>query len=225
MIEDHQYATVPEALQASADAMADALSSAVQSRGTAAIAVSGGRTPLALFPMLAKKPVPWGNVTVTLTDERWVSTDHADSNEGLARRYLLEQGAGRAAFIGLKTPDQTPEGGLVACEQALNAVPFPLDVVYLGIGPDGHCASLFPGAPWADAPGRCYPVPATSDRQARMSLTPSALLDSRAIMVVFSGSGKRAVFDEARTPGPAVELPLRVILQQEKVPVHVFSAP
>lgn len=200
------------------------LQSGVEKRGRASLAVSGGRTPEHIFPVLASKPLPWDRVTVTLADERWVDPRHADSNEGLTRRLLLQGRAKKARFVGLKKNFESPYDGHADTEAALASLDWPLDVIFLGMGEDGHIASLFPGAEnWVDAPGRAFPVAEMASRQARMSLTPGALLESRQIFLIITGADKRATYEAASIPGPVGELPVRLILHQDRVPVSVYA--
>ena len=197
---------------------------AIRKRGHAALAVSGGRTPEHIFPLLCKADLMWDRVRVTLTDERWVAPSHPDSNEGLARRLLMRGPAAKAHFIAMKTDHADPFDGQADVEQALAAVGWPLDAVFLGMGEDGHIASLFPDLDnWQDAPGRALAVAGSDKRQPRMSLTPAALLDSRHIFLVIAGSKKRAIYDAALKPGPIGALPIRLVLQQNQIPLTLYA--
>lgn len=223
-LEERFFNSLEVCAQAIADAIGDDLISAVTKRGRASLAVSGGRTPQTVFPILAARDVAWNKVCVTLTDERWVSLDHPDSNEKLARTYLLNGTAAAASFIGMKTSDATPEEGLAKCEENLALVSMPLDTAYLGMGTDGHIASLFPGSKvFSQASGLCAAT-AAADGSSRMSLSPAALLSARHIILMLSGTEKHAVYDAAKSPGSIEDLPLRLILQQSQAPVTVFIA-
>jgi 6-phosphogluconolactonase len=223
MIDEIPCASLDEAAMRVVRALADAARDGLARRGVGALAVSGGRTPRRVLPLLAKEPLAWGKVVVTLTDERWVALDHADSNEAQARSLLLVGPAAKARFVGLKTAAATPKAGRAECEARLGQIPWPLDAVFLGMGDDGHVASLFAGDPtWRAAPGRCVGVPATSERNARLSLTPAALLDSRRILLVVAGAAKTDVYRQACRPGPAGVLPIRCVLHQDRVPVTVY---
>jgi 6-phosphogluconolactonase len=207
------------------------LEEAIAARGAGSLVVSGGRTPRRLFEQLSTEKLDWSKVRVTLADERWVDTNSEDSNEKQVRDALLKDAAASAHFIGLKNPAPTPEAGAEWATRALRRVPQPFDVVVLGMGDDGHTASLFPGsmalarALDSSAPPACVAVNALAVPHARMSLNLAALLDSRRIVLHIEGETKWQVYQRARTPGPVAELPVRAILHQNEVPVDVYWAP
>jgi 6-phosphogluconolactonase len=207
------------------------LDEAVAARKAASLVVSGGRTPLKLFQQLRREPADWKNIWVTLADERWVETTAEASNERLLREHLLLDHAAVARFVGLKNPAPTPEAGAEWSWRALSRVPRPFDVVVLGMGDDGHTASLFPGslalarALDVTVPPGCVAVNALAAPHARMSLNLAALLDARRIVLHIEGDAKWQVYQRARMPGSVAELPVRAILHQKEVPVDVFWAP
>ncbi len=218
------FDSLADGARAFAEDVSGCLREALDQRGRASLAVSGGRTPEHIFPLLARERLSWDRISVTLADERWVASDHPDSNEGLARRLLMQGPVAAARFVGLKTAAENPHDGREGSEAALSTLDWPLDAIFLGMGEDGHIASLFPGSDdWMDAPGRALAVAASDQRQARMSLTPSAILDSRHIFLIITGPEKRAVYDAALKPGPVGELPVRLILHQDRVPVSVYA--
>lgn len=229
MVVEHSLPDAESGAAALAGALRDALSAAVAARGRAAFAVSGGRTPEAVFPRLAAVALDWKDVTVTLSDERWVPADHPDSNEGLARRLLLRGPARAAAFVGLHTGAATPWAGQAACEARLATLPQPFDAIFLGMGPDGHIASLFPGEPalgiYPDCSSRCLACAGPAGSHPRMSLSPCMLLSSRQLFLMLAGPEKHAVYERAKQPGPVTELPVRLLLCQDKVPLTVFLTP
>jgi 6-phosphogluconolactonase len=216
--------TLAECAERFANDVATSLGEAIDRRGQATLAVSGGRTPEHLFPALARKDLAWQNVNITLADERWVDPDHPDSNERLARRLLMQGPASRARFVGLKTCHQNPGEAKTDVESALASLSWPLDVVFLGMGEDGHIASLFPDQEnWSDAPGLALAVAGSETRQPRMSLTPAALLNCHQIFVVICGPEKRVTLDAAMEPGPIGDYPIRLVLQQKQVPVTIYA--
>jgi 6-phosphogluconolactonase len=207
------------------------LDEAIQVRGTASLVVSGGRTPVRLFAQLRDEKVDWKNVWITLADERWVETTVAASNERFVREHLLVGAAADAHFVGLKNPAPTPEAGADWAWRALSRVPHPYDVIVLGMGDDGHTASLFPGslalakALDAGASAGCVAVNALTAPHARLSLNLAALLDARRIILHIEGEAKWQVYQKARAAGSTSEMPVRAILQQQEVPVDVYWSP
>jgi 6-phosphogluconolactonase len=230
-IHEHRFPDSTALVHALAGEIKVDLEEAIASRDAASLIVSGGRTPVKLFEQLRDEALDWGKVWVTLADERWVDTRSDDSNERLVREHLLAGAAAAARFVGLKNPAATPEAGAEWATRALTRVPHPYDVVILGMGEDGHTASLFPGSMALSrgldttlAPG-CLAVNATKAPHARISLNLRALLNARRIILHIEGAGKWDVYQRARAPGPAAELPIRGVLHQREVPVDVFWAP
>ncbi|MBW2072753.1 MAG: 6-phosphogluconolactonase [Deltaproteobacteria bacterium] len=214
-----------------AERIAELLSHAVERSGEACLAVSGGSTPAALFDQLSQLAVPWEKVVVTLVDERWVAPDDADSNEHLVRSRLLQNRAAAANFVGLKTPAATAAEGEAECKQRLAKLPHPYASLVLGMGKDGHTASLFPGAAQLAAAtdmmsGRtCMAVTPPAAPHDRMTLTLPAILDARRIFLHITGQEKWQVLQKALQEGPAHEMPIRFILRQQTTPVVVFWGP
>jgi len=195
----------------------------------AALVVSGGKSPIPFFQALARQSLVWSRVVVTLADERWVPPDHPDSNEALVRTHLLRERAATALLVPLWTGDATPEDAATAVSATLMDLPRPFSQVVLGMGEDGHIASLFPGAAELAA-GLRTTSPALAVRplhapHPRLSLSLQALLNSRDIVLMISGAAKRRVLEAALGDGPVEELPVRAILRQTATPVSVFWAP
>lgn len=202
------------------------LGEAIADRGEASIALSGGRSPRPVLDALSGAELDWSKVIVTLVDERWVAPDHADSNERLVRETLLRGPAAAARFQGMKTEAPDAYAGQAECEAAYAALPWPLDIVLLGMGEDGHTASLFPGAEeLADGlSSRALTIAVTPPAapHQRLSLTAAAILRSRHIFLQIGGAAKKAVYDRALEKGPVEELPIRLALAQHKVSVEVW---
>jgi 6-phosphogluconolactonase len=211
--------------------IAAALSAAIASRGLASLVVSGGRSPVKLFECLRTQPLDWSRVCVALADERWVDATDSASNEKLVRHVLLEGGAAAARFAGLKNDAPTPDVGAAAAWETFARVPRPFDVVVLGMGDDGHTASLFPGSPNLTrgldpeaAPG-CVGMWSPTVPHARLSLNLAALLDSRRIVILISGESKWQTYVAASRAGAVEEMPVRAVLRQRRTPVDVTWAP
>lgn len=214
--------------------VAERLRDGLARRGEALLVVSGGSTPMPFFRALSALALDWSRVTITLADERWVPPDHDDSNERLVRAGLLQGLAARARFVPLFNGAASPESGLEAAAQALAVLPWPADAVVLGMGGDGHTASLFPYAPelrdaLADGDGpRCLPISVPAPPNVplpRLSLTRRALLDTRCLLVHIHGSAKLALLEQAQQDGPPEQWPIRLALRQDQVPCEVFHAP
>jgi 6-phosphogluconolactonase len=180
------------------------LAEALAARPRASLVVSGGRTPIALFRHLRQAPLDWARMDITLADERWVDPDQPGSNEGLVRRELLQERATAARFVAMKVAQPTPQQGAAEAWAAICVMPRPFDLVLLGMGDDGHTASLFPGSPRIHdaldlrAPPGCVPMSAPVAPQARLSLNLSAIAASRAVWLHFTGQQKLDLFEAAR---------------------------
>jgi len=207
------------------------LAEAIAARGVASLVVSGGATPGALFDALCRESIDWKKVWITLADERWVDPTTDASNEKLVRTRLLQAGAADAHFVPLKNPAATPEAGIEWAWRALTRMPRPYDVVVLGMGLDGHIASLPPNSlglaralDVATAPA-CVAMHSLAPPHARISQNVAALLDSRRIVLLITGEEKWAVYQRAKTPGSANELPVRAVLHQRMTPIDVYWSP
>lgn len=221
-------AALTEAL--TADIVAALQAGLAAGRG-ASLVVPGGRTPVPLFERLCTAELDWPNVWVTLTDERWVEGASPASNERLVREHLLRNAAASANFVGLKNDHAEPAGGAAEAWSALADLPRPFDFLLIGMGEDGHVASLFPDSPGLAAaldlsrPPGCVAMTASAAPRARLSLNLRALLDARRIAVLIVGESKWATYERARTRGPVVDMPVRGLLTQQNVPVSVYWSP
>jgi 6-phosphogluconolactonase len=211
--------------------IAAGLARAIALRGLASLVVSGGNSPVKLFERLRAQALDWSSVCVALADERWVEPTEAGSNEKLVREVLLRDGAAAARFAGLKNAAPSPDLGAVSAWETFARVPRPFDVTVLGMGDDGHTASLFPRSPNlpsalnASAAAGCVGMRAPSAPQARLSLNLSALLDSRRLLILIIGDAKWRTFTAANAPGPVEDMPVRAVLRGSRAPVEVVWAP
>ena len=228
-----RWHAVPDAaaqVQALAAAIANTLTHVIEEQGSACLAVSGGRSPIALFAALRVLPLRWADVSITLVDERAVPPGHADSNARLVREHLLQDAAAAARFFPLVlSPHVHGESVDVdACVATANDPFQQPDVVILGMGDDGHTASLFPDAPELDegidrthAPAY-LPVRPGAAPHRRISLNLSALCAARRLFLSISGPVKRGVFDEAAQGGAQRALPVSYVIHQREVPLDVY---
>jgi 6-phosphogluconolactonase len=205
------------------------LAAAIERRGSALIAVSGGTTPARLFEALSAEPIAWDRVTVTLVDERFVPPSSPRSNAALVTTKLLQGKAAVARFLPLFRKGETLKEAAADGDRAIAALPQPFDAVILGMGGDGHTASFFPDA--LELPAlldpesslALMPVHADSAGEPRLTLTLPRIVAARFLALHIEGAEKRATFDRAIGEGP--ELPIRAVLDASPRPVDVFWAP
>lgn len=203
--------------------IAAALEREIAAHGQAVLAVSGGRSPVPLFHALREAPLDWSRVTITLVDERNVPAEHADSNEKLVREHLLAGPARRAQFRGLVTDPND----LAASVAAANAAYQPITLALLGMGEDGHTASLFPNAPELAAgldlnnPDAYLAVTPPAAPHQRISLTLAALLGAKQLLLAIAGDAKLAVYQQASL-SPTQALPVSTLIHQTQVPFDVY---
>ena len=131
---------------AAAAAVVDRLSYRLRLKGSASLVATGGRSPGAVYDILSAAALDWSKVSITLSDERFVDPASEGSNERLVRERLLQGRAARAQFLGLRGTAPTPQAAAAEASAALRDWPA-FEVVLLGMGEDGHVASLFPGSP------------------------------------------------------------------------------
>ncbi|WP_417567001.1 6-phosphogluconolactonase [Marinobacter sp.] len=212
-----------------ADAVADFLVIRLKDAPRASLVVSGGSTPLLFFKALSEKGLDWSRVDVLLADERWVDEDDPASNARLVKDNLLQSHAASAHFLSLKQPGATPAEGLEAVKAELAGLALPLDVLVLGMGNDGHTASLFPDAPelvHAMNPECQEMVSAAtpaSQPQKRITLTLPPLREARFIALHLKGEDKLDTLGKAISNMENVmEMPVRAFL---KPGLQVFWSP
>jgi len=219
----HQFADRQALARALAGHVARALRTAITERGRGRLVVSGGQTPRRLYEALSRASLDWSKVTVIPADERCVPPDDPHANERLIRETLLRGAAAPADYRRL------PGGA---------DDPAPFDVVVLGMGEDGHTASLFPGARElvaalgenpAGPAARCVeitpdPLPLAAPF-ARLSLSAPALLAAHEIILLITGAAKRKTYEAALAGRDIPAMPVRAMLHQGKTPVTVWWAP
>lgn len=217
----HPFADPESMAEALAADIAALLREAVDARGRAVLAVSGGSTPLKLYEALSRSPLDWGSVDVVLVDERFVPPGAAGSNESAVRAALMQGEAAAAAFHGLWSKASSLEAAAQAADVRVGELPSPLDAAILGMGTDGHTASWFPhagglkdalGEAVRVAPVRAKKSPVTGDLTERLTLTMKALGEARALFLLLAGAEKRAAFQDALQDGPVEAAPIRALI-------------
>jgi 6-phosphogluconolactonase len=226
----HEYQDGDTLAAALADFISAAMLARIAKDGAASLAVSGGHTPVRLFETLSQRPLPWAKIGITLVDERWVRETSDRSNSRLVRQHLLKGPAASARFVPLANDAPTPEEGLYAVDEALEALNWPLACAILGMGDDGHTASLFPGGDRLDealdpkgALG-LIPMRAPDAIEPRLTFSFPVLSSADALALHIEGTDKRAVLDKALGEGPVTDMPIRAFLRAARPP-DIFCCP
>lgn len=223
----HTFWDTAQLDQALATFVASRLREALQVRGAASLALSGGKTPAGFFRRLAAEKLEWSKVLVTLVDERWVDEDSPYSNARTVRANLLQGEASQARFIPLYKIASSCQDTARLVAQDLADLPETLDVVVLGMGEDGHTASFFPDSPQlhaalSDASGRaCIAVEGKAPVIERITLTAPRLAACRSMVLHITGESKWDVLGQA-VAQPSHELPIGLMLNTPCESKHVF---
>lgn len=224
----HQFTDSSALNEDFANRLTAILSAAIAERGAAYLVVSGGRTPQALFSKLSQTDLDWSKVTITLADDRFLPDSEADSNERLVKATLLQHQAAVATFISLYAPTATAELAVPELLQRVNMLPT-FDAVILGMGEDGHTASLFPCSKEisqglaADAPDLLAVNPTTAPYQ-RISFSKQRLLNSRALFLHLVGASKLTVLEQAQASQDELAMPIRAFIHHTAPELAVMFA-
>lgn len=211
--------------------IAQTLEHAVQMRGQASLVVSGGSTPVPLLRALADTDLPWASVVVSLADERWVDEQHADSNAALVRRELLQNYASTARFVSLKYPAADAFEAQTKVSRLLRTSIVPIDMIVLGMGLDGHTASLFPHARGLaqalDVHSElvCHGIAVPGMPYTRMSLGLATILQARRRVLHIEGDDKYQCLQQALQAGAVEAMPVRAILHDCTTETDIYYAP
>lgn len=209
--------------QALAGKISATLQQSVDVSGWAHLAVSGGKSPIPFFNLLSKAAIDWGRVRISLVDERFIAPSNADSNEHLARTHLLVNRAAQAQFQGLVCDP----GDLRKSIARANENTEEITLAILGMGEDGHTASLFPGAPQlpealdAGREQRYIAITPVDAPYERISMTLRALLQAQGLILAISGKHKQEVFQRAAHAATPT-LPISYLIAQNGVPLDVY---
>jgi 6-phosphogluconolactonase len=225
------HADEQEWLRAALDDLVGALQRSVEVRGSARLLLSGGSTPAPVYRALANAALPWQKIAVGLVDERWLPAGDPASNARLVRESLLEAGAEQARFEPMLLP---PEHSLHDSVRAANAGAVDDAVVVLGMGDDGHTASLFPHTP--DLPAAlassadyvafdASAAPVAQPWPTRISLTPAGLERSGSRLLLLRGERKRGVLLRALDGDDVLAMPVRAAFALAGAPLRIHWCP
>jgi 6-phosphogluconolactonase len=226
------YDSIGELADAVAGDIGFIIESAVEARDASLIAIPGGKTGPVVYRKLAQQKLPWKKVTVIPTDDRLVAVDSELSNVREIARAFLPLGA-RVVPLTSETADDYRMAGNAA-DARLRDLPWPPDLVWLGMGSDGHTASIFPGSDFQvalDAPKARRaigvlpdPLPAEAE-VARVTLTRGAILSGRTVLITITGNDKRALLEQAIADGQSSKLPIGRVLAEAEQPIDIHWCP
>ncbi len=208
-----------------AEAVANCLRETIRNEGRALLALSGGNTPKRFLQCLSTQTLDWSHVDAILVDERWVDSDHARSNEAMIRRCMMQNAASELNFYGFKTAEPHPESAIPAIEQTLEHLGWPIDVLVLGMGDDGHTASLFPGMAnleqalaghdqwlWVARPD--------TQAEARITLSGDQLSRARHCFLHIEGASKQQTLAQACAEQSVLKMPIWFILERRHMAIY-----
>ena len=224
----HLFGAQDELIATLSQNIARDLQQAINKGGRASLIVSGGSTPKPLFERLSQIEIAWEKVTVGLCDERWLQPFDDDSNEKLVKTHLLQNRASQAGFVGMYTQDKSALEAEEECSQRIKEQLFPFDVLLLGMGNDGHTASLFPQnerlneAFDLSSKALCIAIAPDNAPHMRMSLTLGAIVSAKNLYLHFEGAEKLALYYETIEETDWHKMPVCAVLHQEIKDVEVY---
>ena len=231
----HKYKNRDELFSAVAERSQQQLQAALDQKNQASFIIPGVTTPGPAFAQLAKSSLDWEKVSIAQSDERWLPSDHPQSNQGLTARTLLIDNAKKANYVAMKNSHDNAADGEAQCNKDYLRLASPFSLTMLGMGLDGHVASLFPNSkPIGEAldldnSNPCIAIdgkgcPVAGDYPERMSLTLSAILNSDLIILLLTGEEKLKVIDLAKQENKPEIYPVSALLNQANTPVEIFWA-
>ncbi|MGY2736504.1 6-phosphogluconolactonase [Sphingomonas sp. UYP23] len=236
MSDDHEiewwdYEDAEEMAAAVAGDIGFIIDSAIDARGAAVIALSGGKTPIPIYAKLAAAKHDWKRVTIVPVDERIVPLGDPLSNVTMIAKAFLPKGARVMPIVPTATADYKAAGR--SADALMQDLHWPLDLCLLGVGADGHTASIFPGPDYDEAlsgPNErralgVMPDPLPKDAPvARVTLSRAAIVSARALLIAVTGDAKKKVIEDAIKQGPSSKYPIGRVLADAELPVDIHWA-
>jgi 6-phosphogluconolactonase len=226
---EHRFKTREQASIKVAEHISAAIERSLDGQTRASVVVSGGTSPVRCYAELSTTKINWSQIDVFLSDERWVAADHPASNEKLVVDNLRCGAAQDLRLHGVYRKGVLIEQRCTEIEADLHRLHSPFASVLLGMGSDGHFASLFPDLEGLgeslelNAERFCVPVRTAASEYPRISLTLSALCHSNDIVLLMFGDEKWQTYNRARNSADAY--PVSRLLLQDQTPLHVYWAP
>jgi 6-phosphogluconolactonase len=231
-IEWWDYDNAAEMAAAVAGDIGFIIESAIDARGAAVIALAGGKTPIPIYEALAAAKLEWKRVTIVPGDERIVPLSDPLSNVSMLAKFFLPKGARVMPIVPNAAADYKAAGR--SADALMQDLHWPLDLCLLGVGSDGHAASIFPGPDFDEAISGSktqralgvMPDPMPADAPVpRVTLSLSAITAARALLIAVRGDEKRAVIESAIDQGRASPYPIGRVLAETELPVDIHWAP
>lgn len=231
-IEWWEYDDSAELADAVAGDIQFVIESAIDARGSAVIALAGGKTPFPAYEKLAKAKLDWKRVTIVPGDERIVPLGDPLSNVTQLGKLFIPKGARVIPIVPKQTEDYKSAGR--SADALMQDLHWPLDLCLLGVGGDGHTASIFPGPDFDEALNGpkerrmlgVMPDPLPPEAPvARVTLSRQGIVTARALMIAVTGKDKRTVIEQAIDQGPSSPYPIGRVLADAELPVDIHWAP
>lgn len=231
-IEWWDYDDAEELAEAVAGDIQFIIESAIDARGGAVIALAGGKTPLPIYAILSDAKLDWKRVTIIPSDERIVPLGDPLSNVTALAKAFLPKGARVMPIVPTATSDYKAAGR--SADALMQDLHWPLDLCLLGVGGDGHTASIFPGPDFDEALNGpkerralgVMPEPMPSEAPVpRVTLSRAAIVASASVMIAVTGAAKRKVIEDAIAQGSGSAYPIGRVLADTELPVDIHWAP
>ncbi|MEH3159785.1 MAG: 6-phosphogluconolactonase [Sphingomonas taxi] len=231
-IEWWEYDDAGELADAIAGDIQFVIESAIDARGSAVVALAGGKTPFPAYEKLAKAKLDWKRVTIVPGDERIVPLGDPLSNVTQLGKLFIPKGARVIPIVPKQTDDYKSAGR--SADALMQDIHWPLDLCLLGVGGDGHTASIFPGPDFDEALNGpkerrmlgVMPDPLPPEAPvARVTLSRQGIVTARALMIAVTGQAKRTVIEQAIEQGPSSPYPIGRVLADAELPVDIHWAP